>query len=152
MSIKSAIYDPATRLVWHAAKSFNGHLLQVVSSYFEIHGVFKTSLITTATTTDLAMPPNGGALVVTNILIGAAKKVGGTVDIIYSDGVNTETLYEADLTNNSVNLSVSIPHGWRGWEDAVLQCVTNSTARVSVTVGYIHIPIGEQFSAWDAKR
>lgn len=136
----------------HCIKPFDNHNLLATSNFFEAHGVFRTAIISTATTTNIAEPGLGGFIVVTNILLSAEKKNGGTVAVTFDDGTNTETLFSAILTEIGVQASVNLPHGWRGWADGAIKVVTNSTAAISITVGYVKLNDGEQFSVWNARR
>ena len=152
MPIKANLTHGPNGAVLHAAQPFDLHTILVTTGYFETHGVFKTAQITTATTTDIASPSLGGYLIVTNILLSAEKQNGGTVIVEFDDGVNTEILYSAVLTNSAVNISVSIPHGWRGWENASVKVVSNSVSPTSITIGYVKLIGGDAYAAWDARR
>lgn len=153
MSVKVNLTFGPDKQALHCARPFDDNTLLVVTDYFEAHGIFKTAQISTATTTEIAAPSLGGCIIVTNILLSAEKQNSGTVAVEFDDGVNTEILYAAALTNSAVNISVNMPHGWRGWANATIKVISNSTSPTSITVGYVKLTQGsETYEAWDARR
>ena len=71
----------------------------------------------------------------------------------FTDGVNTETVFSAELTNEAVNLSVPVAEGWRGWMDARLEVVlSGADTVVNVTSAYIKVTGAITFSEWDGLR
>jgi len=153
MGLKAFLVERKTGKSLHSASPHDDNACLVTTDYFEAHGTFKSTAFATAQTVDVSSPDLGGALVVTSILMRAAKKNAGTVTLQFDDGTNTEAIFgPALLTNAELTLAFSIPSGWKAWKDATLQVVTNSDFIVSVTVGYAKIPVGEDFGSWDAAR
>jgi hypothetical protein len=138
---------------WHSASPHDDNICQVVTGFFEAHGVFKHVQATVASTTEITAPNIGDAIIITSILMRARKRAGGgTVTLQFSDGVNTEVVFAADVTNDAVTLSFAPPGGWRAWKDAAMQVVTDQDFIVDITVGYAKVPTADEFAVWDAKR
>lgn len=134
-------------------KPFNGEELLAFSSFHEQHGVFKAVSLAAEGTQIVSSPDPGGALVLTSFLVSAKKKTASVLILQVTDGVQTESIFEALLTNEAVNMPVPLVGGWRGWKDARLEVVlTGADTDVRVTAGYTKIREGEEYSAWDARR
>jgi len=117
-----------------------------------LHGQFKTASGTTAATTIVTAPINGGAIVLTDLLIAGEKKNGGTIELRFTDGTNTITIYKAPLTDNAIAVAIPFTGHWRGWKDARLEVVTVQDFTYSVACGYYKCKQGLTYSDWDARR
>ena len=117
------------------------------------HGVFKTVQVTGASTTTVATPVPGGAIVITDVVVSAKKKASATILIQWDDDVpNTEIFMAPDIINAPANI-VWQPAGLiQGWKDARIEVVTDATFDATVTVGYYHIDESIPYSTWDARR
>ena len=152
--LKVALGDFADGESLHTHNPFNGDKIFVVTSYHEEHGAFKATSVTTQAATPIIVtaPDIGGAIIITSMLISGRKKNLAVMTIDFTDGTNTEEVFQAELTNEAVNLAAQMV-GWRGWVNARLELtLTGADTPVTVTMGYTKIPKGEDFTVWDAKR
>ena len=124
----------------------------VTTNYFEAHGTFKSVAITSTEVNIVSQPNLGQGIIVDSMLLNARKHNGKDITIQMTDGVNTEVIFTADLTNQDLTLTHNVPHGWKGWENARLEVVSGSTKQVSITLGYAKFPKALSYSAWDKLR
>lgn len=115
-------------------------------------GVFKSVSLTTASTTTITTPVNGGSIVLTDLVISAEKKNAGTVIIRFTDGTNTINIFQGTLTDAPINLSVPFVGKWEGWRDARLEVVTNQNTVATIALGYYKVKTGRNFTDWDSLR
>ena len=116
------------------------------------HGVFRAVTSTTQTTTEIAAPLAGGAIVVTDLLITTNKAANGILTLRFSDGATNINLavFPVDL---AVNQQLALVGLFRGWVDAGLEMVTSgANFDATVTAGYMKVPDGLPFTEWDALR
>lgn len=127
--------------------------LLIQTNYFQAHGVFRTSDITTQATTVVVTPDVDGSVIVTDMVIGAKKVTNSTLDIQFSDGVDTVQIFSPDTNSQPANLAWSFGGRVQGWRDARVEVVTaGANPDASVMVGYVKIPNGLLFAEWDALR
>ncbi len=125
----------------------------VTESQARIHGVWRTSKITTQTTTTLVQAVNGGAIILTDIIVNVDRTNLLTLVIRFGDGTNNEVLFEPDVSNLQFNQSFSPAGRFGGWKDADLQAVTGGAdGLTSITIGYYHITGADAFEDWNSKR
>lgn len=126
----------------------------ITESSFRESGRWTTAQIVSATTTTLVTPLSEGSLVITDVVVSAKKVNNTTLDLEFDDGVNTEVLVSPDTINEPVNFSWSPQGRIQGWRDASMKVVTGGagTPAVTVTIGYIKVPVGLPFAEWDALR
>ncbi len=128
------------------------HIVPVITTGPQRHGVFKAVTATTQTTTEITAPLARGAIVVTDLLVTTNKQAGGILTVRFSDGSTdiNMAVFPVDL---AVNQSIAFVGLFRGWRDAALQMVTSgATFDATVTVGYMKVPGGLEFAVWDALR
>ena len=116
---------------------------------------WKSSKITTATTTNLIEVAPNESILLTDLIVTLEKKVA-TATIIprFSDGANTENLFTFEAATAAFQFSHAFQGGLRGWKDADFQVVTNEATTVSVLVGYVHITpeATKPYDVWSAER
>jgi len=117
-----------------------------------LHGQFKTVSGTTAATTIVTSPTNGGAIVLTDLMFAGEKKNTGTMELRFTDGTNTITIYKAPLTDNAIAVAIPFTGHWRGWKNARLEVVTVQDFIYTVACGYYHCKNGLTYSDWDSRR
>ena len=125
----------------------------IVGTPFLAHGVFNSEVLAGAGTTVVAIPPAGGSLIITDVVISAKKVVGTSIDLRFSDGVTTEVLISPDTVNQSTNFSW-VPVGRiQGWRDACVDVVTvGASFEGTVTVGYVKVRKSLDYIDWDGLR
>lgn len=132
------------------------HTHLVTEDHSRVATQFKSIAFTTATTTVLATPPKGAAMVITDFLVSAEKVNGGSVSIQLTDGSQTVIIFTAIVTDAPVNLAFSPQGRWRGWKDARIDIVSVGTnIDGTVSMGYYFIRGKEgvlSFADWDAQR
>jgi len=148
----STLIDPLSHNTLYTHDPFGHGPMLVTTDFYEAHGTFQAVAIAAATTTVISTPDEGGAIAINSMLLSAEKSNGNTVVVRFTDGVNTEVLFNQLLTNFDLNITLALPHGWRGWKNAGIEVVTSGTDTVNITLGYTKLNVGEEFSTWDAKR
>lgn len=118
----------------------------------EFHGVFKAATRTTAGTTIIAEPKPNGTLLVTDLIMTTDKTANSDVTLRFTDGTNTINIIVADSANATVNLAIALNGRFLGWKDARIEMVTVQSVTATVTLGYVKIPIGLEFTEWDGLR
>jgi len=153
MPVQSRIVDadgnPLSLVHLDNGNSADHYHLPVITPGFE-HGLWKAVSGTTAATTIVTAPLTGGNLHVLNITVSGEKKNTGTIELQFTDGTNTITLFKAILTDSAVN--VSIAGNYKGWKDARLEVVTATDFTYTVLCSYIKQSEGLDYSDWDARR
>lgn len=151
--IKVALADICDGAALHTAAPFNGERVLVVSNYHEVHGAFKATTILVQSTTIVAEPDLGAGIILTSFVISARKKNLAIVTLSMTDGVNTEEVFSAELTNEAVNMAATGLIGWRGWDNARMELtLSGADTNVHVTLGYTKVPHSVDYEAWDANR
>ncbi len=151
--------DAITREALHAGDFQNFHDLPlnaislITIDTMKQHGVFKTTSITSATTTTVATPKAGGSIIVTDLVVSAKKVAGTTLAVEFNDGTDTEIIIDPDSVNQSVNFAWAPNGRIQGWRDASIKVVTTGANTVAtVTVGYMHVSTSIKYDEWTAVR
>jgi len=116
------------------------------------HGLFRAVSGTTAATTTITEPSNGGNIAICDIMLSAEKKNTGSIEIRFTDGTETITVFKAILTDAPVSMSANFSATWRGWKDARLEVVTVQDFTYTVACGYIKELEAFRYSDWNARR
>lgn len=124
----------------------------VVALFRGAFGTFKAATRTTAGTTEITSPGIGGSLILTDLMVTGEKQAGSSVEVRFTDGTNTVTLYLASQVDAPASTAISFSGRWQGWKDARLDMITVGTADATVAVGYIKVPGGLEFAEWNALR
>lgn len=153
MSVPTGLVD-ASGVLLHTEK-FGKHTHLVVEDHSRVGTQFKSASHTTNTTTVVVRPPQGGALVLTDLLLSGEKINGGVVTIQFTDGTNVVIVVEALVTDNTINTAHAFGGRWLGWRDARIDFVTSTSNQdATMSVGYYFVK-GEgvlSFADWDALR
>jgi len=160
MPIKVNWVETPSGIDIHTGRPFDGFFnaegddtLIIDTNYFQAHGVFRTNDITTQTTTTVVTPDSGGSIIITDVIIGAKKVNNATLDLQFTDGVDTVLIYSPDINTDPVNFSWSPQGRIQGWRNAQLDIVTaTANPDASVLVGFVKIPNGLLFAEWDSLR
>ncbi len=127
----------------------------IVESARTLGAQWKSSSITTATTTTIVEAKIDRCILLTDLIITLFKKVNAATIIgQFYDGTDTEILFTFDAATAPFQFSHPFVGGITGWQNADFQIVTNQATDVSALVGYLHIvPSGSvSHSIWDARR
>lgn len=136
-------------------ESVGAHTHLVVEDHSRVATQFRANALTTAGTAIVVTPPEGTAIVVTDISYSADKVNGGSLRIEFTDGSNAVILKKAIVTDAPVDGHIAYAGRALGWQDARIDMVNVGTNLNSdVTVFYYFIR-GEgvlSFTDWDAQR
>jgi len=136
----------------HSEEKHGDHLHMLTMGMGDAHGLFKAVSGTTAATTTITEPSNGGRIALLSIMLSAEKKNTGSIELRFTDGTNTITVFKAILTDAPVAFGGAIGTVWRGWMDARLEVVTVQDFTYTVTAGYVKEKNGLEYSDWDSER
>jgi len=136
----------------HSESEHGAHTHLLTMGLGDAHGQFKAVSGTTAATTTITEPKIGGRIALTNILLSAEKKNTGTIELRFTDGTNTITVFKAILTDAPAVVSMPLTGVWRGWADARLEVVTVQDFIYTVTAGYAKEDDGLTYLDWNARR
>lgn len=129
-----------------------GDEILVTVGFPGIHGVFKSVTRDEAGTTTITGPILGQSILLTDLLISGEKQAGSTVEVRFTDGTNTVTIFSASQVDAPPNFAHSFVGRIQGWADARLDMITSGAGDATVMVGYVKIPSGIPFSEWDSFR
>jgi len=144
--------------VIHVEDNDPGHIITgsertlAVTTLPQSHGVFKAVSRTSAGTTTITTPETNGSVQVTDIVLSADKVNGASVELRFTDGTNTETLFIVNVTDAPAILAINALARLRGWRDARVDLVTVGNVNAYVTTGYIKHIDALDYSEWDEKR
>jgi len=157
--LKIALLNSATRQALHTAKAFlqftkatGDEDVLITTDFIRAHGTFKSATRTTGGTTVIASPDPERSIAITDILISAAKTTNSSAAINFTDGTNTIEIFKVSPIEQPIEMSIGISGRLQGWRDARIELVTVSTTETVVTIGYVKLPEGLDFSAWDQLR
>ncbi len=140
---------------WLTYKSPQGtEEIFVVEDYVTAFGTFQTNTLTSAGTVTVVTSPLQGSIAVTDIIISAEKAASGAeIELRFTDGTDNQTLIKQDVGNQNLEFSHTVKGRMQGWKDARLDLIlTSANTNVFVTVGYVPLPTGLDFTSWDALR
>ena len=159
MSINAVLVDPKNKhalqidRVYEGFKSLDGHAeTLVVATINEVNGTFKNTSRSTAGTTTITQPIEGGSVVITDLVLNTEKQTSGEVEVQFTDGSNVINIFHVFCSDAPANITLPINGRFRGWVNARIDLVVTGATDCSVTLGYIKIPNGLPFAEWDAHR
>jgi len=136
----------------HNEETHGKHYHLLTMGIGEAHGLFKAVSGTTAATTTVTEPSLGGNLALLSLMLSAEKKNTGSIEIRFTDDVETITVFKAILTDAPVAFGGAIGSVWRGWRNARLEVVTVQDFTYTVTAGYIKERQALIYSDWNSRR
>jgi len=131
------------------------HQTLMVESHRVLDAHWKSSPITTATTTTIITSRPNESVMLTDLVVILSKKVAAsTIVVRFNDGTNTAILFTFDSTVDSFFFSHAFQGGIRSWKNANFQIVTDQATTVTVFVGYVHISedATKSYAVWNAER
>lgn len=139
---KTLLVDAVTRI---AAKFFStafGMLLGI-TTYQKEFGLWQ-SVSWTATVTEKALvsPDGDGSIEISDILITAEKKAGGSITIRFADGavgafVNTKDVVKSTVADGVLNVATSFTGRVQGWQSATLYYTVVGTFTGSILITFV---------------
>lgn len=154
--LNTVLKNPVTGCTLDSRKGFEGHCTFVTESLLQLNALWKAETNNAAETVNIITPVTAGSILITDLIITSSKKVASsTIVIQFSDGVNTVVCMEIEAATAPVQFSHSFTGGLRGWEDAILQVVTDQAAmHVTTLVSYIKVAetLTKSYAEWHAER
>ena len=126
--------------------------VMVVAPVAGVHGTFTSQTRTGAGTSTLTTPVTGGSLILTDLLISGEKQAGSSVEVRFTDGSATETIFLISQVDVPAQVAIPFAGRFQGWRNARVDMITAGTADATVTIGYTKLPVGLVFAEWDALR
>lgn len=156
--LKTTLTNPHGSVLWsrqyfsdESSVSLGGYAL-VTIPVNSIHGTFKSVTRTGAGTTTITTPDADGSLIITDLLISGEKQVSSTVEVRFTDGSQSVTLFLMGQAVVPAAIAHSFTGRFQGWRDARIDVITAGTADATVTLGYTKVPTGLVFAEWDELR
>lgn len=156
--LKTTLTNPHGNALWsrqyfedESAVNLGGYAL-VTIPVNSIHGTFKSVSRTGAGTSTITSPDADGSLLITDLLISGEKQVSSTVEVRFTDGSQSVTLFLMGQAVVPATVAHSFTGRFQGWKNARIEMITVGTADATVTLGYTKIPTGLVFAEWDTLR
>ena len=129
------------------------HELLIIEDYVRAHSVFKTVSLTSAGTVNIFTPLGEGSLVLADVVFSATKVQSSTLELLFDDGTNTETIFKASVSNQPIGFA-SWPAKGRvqSWRDAKLDLTTVNNTNVFMTCVYMKLPNSLTYTEWTNLR
>ena len=153
MSVPAVLQDERSTILHTETVGPHTHL--VVEDHSRVATQYQPATHTTAATSTIVSPRSGGAIVIVDITISGEKINGGTILVRWQDGTRTETVTLVDVTDAPASFHIAYAGRKRGWLDARVELVTNTTNQdATVDVGYYFLrgPGVLSFDDWDTER
>lgn len=115
-------------------------------------GRFKSSTRSSAGTTTVTSPDQGGSIILTDLIISTDKVNGATITVQFTDGTNTVSIFDGVATDAPINLALSFGGRWQGWRDARIDMVTAGALNATVAIGYYKYKDSLVYAEWDSLR
>ncbi len=87
--------------------------------------------------TALASPDGDGSIEISDMVIAAEKKAGGTITIHFDDGTNEKNLVVTEVDDGIVNLPMHFAGKLQGWQSASLYYTIIGTFTGSIIVTFV---------------
>lgn len=126
----------------------------IIEDYVTAFSTFKSVSPTAISTTIVIQPEASGSVAITDILLTAKRKNSAVVSLRFTDGVNTEVLYAADVTNAELYMTHTVKGRMQGWKGARVELViAGANVDVNCTLVYMKMPVSTlEYTDWDALR
>ena len=99
--------------------SRNAEPVLEITDVIRRHGVFNSVTRTTAGTTTVATPDTNGSLLITDILISGEKQAGSTVELLFTDDSQTESLFLVSQVDVPAQVALPIAGRIQGWKNEI---------------------------------
>ena len=159
MGIATYVTDEESGHQAHVQDSFSADLLRqaggralTVIEPKKVFGQFTTASRVAEGTSTVLVPPSGGSILLTDLIISADKVQNGSVTLVFTDGTESIILYSGIVTDAPINIALPIGGRFRGWEDAHINLITVGAVKANVTLGYLSLTDSLTYSSWNAQR
>ena len=140
--LKLALADAVTKIASTFFKTSFGIVLGV-STYQKEHGLWQSvSWTATVGETALVSPDGDGSIEISDILITAEKKPGGSITIRFADGVvgafvNTKDVVKSTVADGVLNVATNFTGRVQGWQSATLYYTVVGTFTGSILITFV---------------
>ena len=140
--ISFALVDAATKIV---ARFFNTAFGMMVctTTYQKHYGLWQeVSWVAAVSETALVSSDGDGSIEISDILITAEKKAGGSITIRFADGVvgafvNTKDVVNTTVADGVVNVASNFGGKVQGWQAATLYYTIVGTYKGSILITFV---------------
>ena len=125
-----------------------------VMTFAQANGHFNSEYRSSAGTSILIPVRGKDAINITDIMIMTDKVNAATVTVIVTDGVESEQLAAADVTNAPVAVALAMQGRWESWQGTWVELVTTGVVKANVSIGYYRVPEGtaRTYAVWNSER
>ena len=114
-----------------------GYTLAVLN-YRQVHGLWQSvSWAAAVGETALVSPDGDGSIEISDILITAEKKAGGTIKIHFDDGTNEKDVVNTTVADGVVNVASNFAGKVQGWQGAILYYTIVGTYKGSILITFV---------------
>lgn len=149
--IKEVIFDTSTGKALGVIDDIYSHPTLEVSDHYQTATRFKSVTHIISTTTIIASPSAGGALLFTDIIISSDRAAASLLELSLYDGTDKILLFYTRPIDGPVNLALPLHGAWTAWKDASIILKTIKL-HATVAIGYIKLPVGLKYAEWNALR
>lgn len=151
--IKEIIIDTATGKSLGDSNDIFGHPTLEIVDYYHTNVRFKSTTLTDAGSATIASPTEGGALILTDMIISTDKVLNSRLTVFFADPIEKIAVFDGYPIDAPINTALGLHGAWTGWKDASLRMLAvGIKLQSTVAVGYIKIPKGIEYAEWDKLR
>jgi len=152
--LKAILIDPATGKALGVLDDVFGHPTIETVDHYQVNTKFKSKTRVGAGTSTITSPTPGGAILLTDLIISTDKEANpnSQLTVFFDDETRTINIFDGFPSDAPINLAIGLHGAWTGWKNAALKMTTVLAVKATVVAGYIKIPNGLEYAAWDALR
>ena len=138
----------------HTYDGYDGEPVLVTTTHGAEHGHFKAATRVAAGTTTVIDARSNDAINFTDLILTTDRVQAATATVTITDGVNSETLIAADVTDAPCNIALSFAGNWTTWRGCYVNLVTVGAVTATLALGYYRIPQDKAmaYGEWDGHR
>jgi|DEB0MinimDraft_4_1074332.scaffolds.fasta_scaffold00120_22 predicted protein tyrosine phosphatase len=135
--------------LWRETETISGNEVFLVSTNaMQTHGTYTNVQRSSAGTTTVTTPISGGCIQITDLVLNTEKRTGGSVEIQFTDGTNSITVFKVFCNDAPANIVLPVVGKFRGWVNARLDMVVTGATDCSATLGYVKLPTGASYESF----
>ena len=121
--------------------------------YYQTNVRFKSTTLTDAGSATIASPTEGGALILTDIIISTDKVLNSRLSVFFADAIEKISIFDGHPIDAPINTALGLHGAFTGWKNASLRMLAvGIKLQSTVAVGYIKIPKGLEYAVWYKMR
>jgi len=131
------LVDAATKIATRFFNTAFGMMLGT-TTYQKQYGLWQeVSWSAAVGETALVSPDGDGSIEISDILITAEKKAGGTIKIHFDDGTNEKDVVNTTVADGVVNVASNFAGKVQGWQGAILYYTIVGTYKGSILITFV---------------